>query len=190
MDNSLKTVGDGQSRTEITSKSNLDLDKSLVMRNITQIDSRVMGLEDQLGPTGHVMESDKHSTRTKVKRQTPFLYLVRFTIDLVLSLSDVSLRITINEIANLDSNSRTPLLSIAGKIYSAHNDTQLVETQFKHANNELLQPDSASRSTSSLVAGNLVKNKKRIKTMSISQMNLLLLRVLMQLNQWYGCVYD
>ena len=164
MDNSLKIVGDGQSRTEITSESNLDLDKSLVMRNITQIDysyDRGTGLQDQLGPMGHVKESDKHSMLDK-SQETNTLSVPGEVHDrsAFKSVKHVSPRISTNETANLDANSITPLLSISGKIYSAHNDTQLVETQFKHANNELLQPDSASRSNSSLVSGNLFMNKK------------------------------
>ncbi|GFS41238.1 glycosyltransferase family exostosin protein [Actinidia rufa] len=143
MDSSLEIAGEGKSRTEITSESNLDLDKSLVMRNVTQTDNSYdwgTGLEDQLGPMGQIKESDKHSM--------------------------------------LDKSQETNTFSVHGeeKISSAHDDTQLVETQFKHANNGLLQPDSASRSNSSLVSGNLFMNKKRIKPTSISQMNLLLLR--------------
>ncbi|PSS01912.1 Glycosyltransferase [Actinidia chinensis var. chinensis] len=147
-DSSLEIAGEGQSLTEITSESNLDLDKSLVMRNVTKIDNsydRGTGLEDQLGPMGQIKESDKHSMLNKSQETNTFSVP--------------------GEVQNR-----------SGEISSAHDDTQLVETQFKRANNGLLQQDSASRSNSSLVSGNLFMNKKRIKPTSISQMNLLLLR--------------
>ncbi|PSS01913.1 Glycosyltransferase [Actinidia chinensis var. chinensis] len=177
-DSSPEIAREGQSRTEITSESNLDLYKSLVMRNVTQIDNnydRGTGLEDQLGPMGHVKESDKHSMLDKSQETNTFSVPREIqNRSGFKSVKHVSPRISTNETANLDANSITPLLSISGEISSAHDDTKLVETQFKRANNKLLQPDS--RSNSSLVSGNLFMNKKRIKPTSISQMNLLLLR--------------
>lgn len=166
MDNSVQMDENGQSRNDVVFDRNLDLDKSVSHNSST----REMGLEFQLNPMGHVKESGKLSNTGTFS-----------TPGLVHNLSSIEsaklwpTRITTNKIETLDVKSRTPLLSIAGKISSAHNETQHGETQSKDTNNELLQIPASWRNNS-FVAGNSIINKRGTKSTSISQMTILLLR--------------
>lgn len=166
MDNSVQMDENGQSRNDVVFDRNLDLDKSVSHNSST----REMGLEFQFDPMGHVKESGKLSNTGTFS-----------TPGLVHNLSSIEsaklwpTRITTNKIETLDAKSRTPLLSIAGKISSAHNETQHGETQSKDTNNELLQIPASWRNNS-FVAGNSIINKRGTKSTSISQMTILLLR--------------
>lgn len=166
MDNPVEIDEDGQSHSDVAFGRNLDLDNSVNNNSST----REMGLEFQLSPRGHVKESDKLSKASTFS-----------TLGEVNNLSSIesprllSTRIATNKIENLDAESRTPLSSIGGKISSALNKIQLGETQSKDTHNKLLQT-SASWSNNSFVAVNSIINKRGMKSTSISQMTLLLLR--------------
>ncbi|KAL7168093.1 hypothetical protein ACSBR2_038523 [Camellia fascicularis] len=164
-DSSFEMDEDGKSRNDIAFESNLDLDKSLRMGNFTQADNSStpeMVIEFQLGPTGHVKESDKNATLDKTRKTNAFSLPGEVRNQYGFESLRVMLpRNSSNEIGNFDADSRTPLF---------------MEAQSNGTNNELLRTVSASWSNNSLVSGNFIMNRRHVKPTSIYQMTLLLLQ--------------
>ncbi|XP_059638180.1 probable glycosyltransferase At5g25310 [Cornus florida] len=130
-----------------------------------------------LGALEQVKESDNDSTLGKDQKtiSAPILGGIHNRTGFG-ALPPMSPRIFTNGMENLDADSRPPRLPVAANASAGHTDKHTTETQPKDASSEPMQKNSITLSNNSSLAVNSIKEESGVKTISIYEMNLLLIQ--------------
>ncbi|XP_059638182.1 probable glycosyltransferase At5g03795 isoform X2 [Cornus florida] len=178
-DNSSEISEERNSHNEFRLGMDLTVHNSSTIRTVRWTDNsftqeQVTGLG--LGALEQVKESDNDSTLGNDQKtiSSPILGGIQNRTGFG-ALPPMSPRIFTNGTENLDADSRSLLLPVAANVSAGHTYNHTTETQPKDASSEPMQKISVTLSNNSSLAVNSIK-ERRTKTISIYQMNLLLIQ--------------